>query len=178
MKTQKSEIKLQRQMLSDLSFNLNCEVLAYRKLLKLALEIQKALLSDKTEKILKLALKQAKLAKKVEEHEKARMALIEKLASSFALSKRNLSLSQLISLVKEPYATNYTAFRDELHSLISKLDALCFQNARLISSNLEYIDGMLGILATLSRDSDSTYLCTGKINNLSRTTIPIINRKF
>ena len=172
MKTRKVEIK--RQMLNDLSFNLNCEVLAYRKLLQLANEIQEALLSDKIEQILNKASLQAKLASKLQAHEEARMVLCEKLANcvyeskpvlTFAMPKDSLSLSKLISLVPEPYAKNYAILRNELHSLISKLDVLCFQNTRLISSNIKYIDEMFKMVATLSRDSDSTYINTGKIDN-------------
>lgn len=167
MKTKKYQIKQkeQRKILNDLNFNLYCEVLTYRKLLQLASEIQEALLSDKIKYLLKVALKQEELAKKLGAHEKKRMVLIEKLAASFALPKKTLSLSQLISLVKEPYATNYANIRNELHSLISKLDALCFQNARLIESNIKYIDEMLFLLATLNEEEYSTYLCTGKIDN-------------
>ena len=167
MKTQKPEIKYQRQrqMLNDLSSNLNREVLTYRKLLQFAGEIQEALLSDEIEQILEVASQQSQLAKTLQAHEEARMVLIKKLAISFALPKETLSLSQLIPLVKEPYATNYATLRNELHSLISKLDARCFQNARLISSNIEYVNEMLGILANLSEEEESTYLCTGKIDN-------------
>jgi len=193
-------------MLDDLYFNLDCEVLAYRKLVQLASETQEAILSDKSEQILLIASQQAKLARKLQAHEEARMILIEKLfareavyevnrakpdafptrspseqgvlrAASFALPRRRgafspvqsepLSLSQIISMVPEPYATKYATLRNELHSLISKLDVLCFQNARLIKSNIEYIDEMLFLLANLSRDSNSasTYTNTGKIDN-------------
>lgn len=187
-KTRKLKTKhpVQRQMLDDLSFNLNCEVLAYRELLQLASKIQNALLSDESdlptvrygEQILIVASQQAKLARKLQAHEETRISLCEKLAASFALPfvgeephspvpPEQVSLSQLISLVPEPYATKYVTFRNELNSLISKLDVLCFQNARLISNNIQYINEMLGILATLGKDSNSisTYTNTGKINN-------------
>ena len=167
MKIQKPGIKYQRQrqMLNDLSRNLICAAKTYRKLLQLASEIQEAILSDKVEYLLKVASQQGKLARKLQAHEKARMVLIEELATSLALPEETLSLSQLISLVNEPYATHYTTLRNELHSLISKLDTLSVQNARLLSSNIKYIDEMLEIFATLSKDSDSTYLRTGKTNN-------------
>jgi len=182
MTTPKLEIEYprQRQMLNGLFQNLNCAVKAYRKLLQLASDIQEAILSDEVEQILLVASQQAKLARKLQAHEEARMVLIEKLGTFFALPSEILSLSQLISLVPEPYATNYATLRNKLHSLISKLDALCFQNARLISSNIEYVDGMLGILANLNENSDSTYLCTGKINNSHQHRVfrPVINREF
>lgn len=189
MKTPKLEIEYprQRQLLNDLSQNLNCAVKAYRKLLQLSRDIQESLLSDTVEQILLLASQQAKLARKLQAHEEDRIVLIEKLftsftdgfalrfasltdafgsrGDSFALPSEILSLSQLISLVPEPYATNYITLRKKLHSLISKLNALCFQNARLISSKIEYFDGMLEILANLNENSESTYLCTGKIDN-------------
>jgi hypothetical protein len=167
MKPQKLKIKYprQRQMLNDLSFNLNCAVKAYRKLLQFASEIRAALLSDRTEQLLKIALKQTNLAKRLQAHEEARMTLIERFATSFALSKDRLNLTQLILLVPEPYATNYANLRNELNYLISKLDVICFQNCRLISSNIKYLDEMLSLLANLSGDSEATYINTGKINN-------------
>ena len=71
MKTQKSEIKnqKQRQMLNDLYQNLKCEVSAYRKLLQFANEVQKALLSDRIECLLKAAAQQEKLAETLQAYE-------------------------------------------------------------------------------------------------------------
>lgn len=182
MKTQKLSITYpgQRQMLNDLSQNLNDAVKVYQKLLQLAIEIQEALFSDNIRQILVAASQQTKLARKLQEHEKTRMALIEKVGKSFSLPSEILSLSQLIFLVPEPYATNYATLRNKLQILISQLDILCFQNARLISSNIEYVDGMLGILANLSEYSDFTYLCTGRIDNSHQHRIfsPVINREF
>jgi hypothetical protein len=167
MKIEKLNLKYpgQRQILNELSQNLNDAVRVYQKLLQLASEIQEALFSDKIEQILVAASQQTKLARALQEHEKIRMAVIEKVGTSFSLPSETLSLSHLISLAPEPYATNYAILRNKLQLLISKLDSLCFQNARLISSNIEYVDGMLGILTNLSKDSDSTYLCTGRIGN-------------
>ena len=169
------EFPQRRQLLNELSQNLNYAVKAYRKLLQLSRDIQESLLSDTVEQILLVASQQAKLARKLQAHEEDRIVLLEQLGNSFAppygrsggieFPPETLSLSQLIPLVPEPYATNYITLRKKLHSLISKLNAFCFQNARLISSKIEYFDGVLEILANLNEDSESTYLCTGKIAN-------------
>lgn len=176
MKTPKLRIEYpeQRQLLNELSQNLNYAVKAYRKLLQLSRDIQESLLSDTVEQILLVVSQQAKLARKLQAHEEDRIVLMEKLFASltfelqdasFAPPSETLSLSQLIPLVPEPYATNYITLRKKLHPLISKLNAFCFQNARLISSKIEYFDGVLEILANLNENSESTYLCTGKIAN-------------
>jgi putative NADH-flavin reductase len=106
-------------------------------LLQLAKDAQKAILADQAEQLLKISEEQTSLAQLLKESEETRTLLIEQIASSLQLPKDKLTLSQLIPSVAEPYATNYTRFRNELRPLISEIDFLNSQNARFIKEATE-----------------------------------------
>ena len=160
-------MKSKRQLLNELSKNLSIAIKAYRGLLQLAQDTQKAILDDQTESLLTIAKEQASLARNLKAHEGARIILIEQLATYLHRPTETLTLSQLIPLIAETYAATYTRLRNELLTLISKLDTFNFQNARLIEESIGYVNEMIGIFATLSNTSSSTYLNTGKIDNSS-----------
>ena len=105
--------------------------------MQLAKDAQKAILADQAERLLEIAAMQASWARVLKASEETRTLLIERIALYLQLPKDKLTLSQLISSVAEPYATNYTCFRSELRSLISELDTLNSQNAHLIEESVE-----------------------------------------
>lgn len=129
--------KSMSRLLTDLSNNLSDTVNTYRKLLQFAKDAQEAILADQTEQLLKITEMQTSLTRVLKVFDENRMVLIEQIASYLQLPKDKLTLSQLISSVAEPYATNYARFRNELCSLISEIDTLNSQNARLIEAGVQ-----------------------------------------
>lgn len=79
--------------------------------------------------------------------EQKRIALTLKLAEVFDLHEEDLTLSQIIGEVPEPYSSKFSEQFEEITQLIQELRAANQSNAMLIRQSLDYIDFNIKLLS-------------------------------
>ena len=162
-----------KRLLEDLSQVLNAELSQYRRLLQLSCQEQEFIVTCQIDELMDITRVQETLALELKMLEEARLILVSKLSMTLEILPEELTLTRLIELVEEPYATDYAAFRQEAISLVRELQNVNSQNAYLIGRSVEYISGELKIFSALS--PSQTYLNTGEVSYNSRSELQTID---
>ena len=113
-------------------------------------EEREAIISRDLERLSKINKEKESLASKLQELERERILIMENLSSSQRCASQKFTLNSLSRQVKEPYAVELNNHRSEILSLVDKLKRANQRNKSLILSSLEFVQGALTLLQSLS----------------------------
>ena len=154
-------------LLSELIAILNKEIELHKELLSFLHKDRELLVDLRAEEIFESNKKKETCTLKIKMLEESRSLLVDKLSQHYAISSQELTLSKIISLVKEPYHSVLDTARSILTALIKSIKEVNQGNALIVKDSLYYFNRSLDFLNYASSLSP-TYVDNGKIKDPKR----------
>jgi flagellar biosynthesis/type III secretory pathway chaperone len=155
-------------LLTELSGLLEQETELYQALLA-AIETEKrAVIDTNLENLNEITKAKENLLLKLRILDEGRSHLLRKLADILGQPVDTLNLKKLSRMVEAPHASRLKHCREELLSLITKIQAVNNQNRALFSHSLELVKGSMNLLNNLMISSP-VYFSTGDIQRRDQT---------
>ena len=155
-------------LLEDLVKILDTELDQYHDLLGMLHAQRKHFATGDIESFEEINKRQGTVVLKIKTLEEARKSIVSQLAQYFNVPQDGFTLTKLAALVDEPYSKQCKTFREEILSLIKKLENIRESNAYLIQHALHYVSGVLRIFAS-SRAQSYEYSNSGQLEPMHET---------
>jgi flagellar biosynthesis/type III secretory pathway chaperone len=134
-------------LLERLSEILSQEIAQYSKLLDILSVERHAIVGDSAERIHDILKQQETLILELKTLEEARVTIMDKFVEQFQTSTQKLTLLELATLVKEPFASEYKELSRQLGELLQQLEQVNRDNMYLIDHSLDYVNSALRLFA-------------------------------
>jgi len=154
-------------LLAELITILNKEIELHKQLLSLLHKERELLIDLSTEEIFENNKKKETCTLKIKMLEESRLSLVERLSQHYAIPSQELTLSKIVSLVKEPYRSALNTLRSTLIALTSSTKEINHNNCLIVKDSLCYFKRSLDFLYHASSASP-TYVDSGKIKDPTR----------
>ena len=154
-------------LLTELITILDKEIELHKQLLSLLHKERELLVDLSTEEIFENNKKKETCTLKIKMLEESRLSLVEKLSQHYEIPFKELTLSKIVSLVKEPYRSALNTSRSTLIALTSSTKEINHNNCLIVRDFLYYFKRSLDFLYHASSASP-TYVDNGKIKDPKR----------
>lgn len=156
------------KLLSDILTNMEKEKEFYAELVQLSTRKTDIIINKKIDVLDKLVNLEQEFIMHIGKLESERQDLVEKLAMIMDVDPGSITLSQLIEWAQGDIRSKFENLQDEFSSIIDQQKRLNEINAKLIKTNLEYIDFALNLI-TGDGTSGNVYEKQGKVSKTSQS---------
>ena len=142
-------------ILKDLVTLLRSELELYKNLLLVAKKKKPALIEGKLADIEELTKTEQILLLKVGKVEEGRQSLHLQLANHFSMPVEQLTISKLIEIIEEPWASAINGVQEDFILTLEELKVINQSNSGLIKQSLDYIEFSFNLLT--GTEAEATY---------------------
>lgn len=153
---------MENDLISRLVTILKKEYRYYQRLNKLALGKKDSIIDNDVDKLSQLVKEDDRIITDLEELEKERILIMDKLAELYKLDPGNINYSQLIKLIPESWQEELVSLREDLLIIIDELHDRNQQNKVLIEEAIKINNFSLNVLMKALEPDNQTY---GKNSN-------------
>ena len=154
-------------LVTELGELLTQEIALHKHLLALLHKEKEFLIDLSTEEILENTKKKETCTLKIKMLEESRSVLVKQLSQHCGVPSEELTLSKIVSLIKEPQRSTLNATRSTLTSLIESIKEANQHNCLVVKDALHYCRRSLDFLYSSSAASP-TYVNGGRIKDPAR----------
>lgn len=129
---------------------LQSQINIYREMFSLSLEKTSVLIKGNIAELERITKREESLIMRVGRLEEQRQVLHSALAAQFALSPDEMSSSELVNRVDEPYKLKFQKKFDEIKDVLSQISQVNNGNADLINNSLDFVNFSLNLLTSHS----------------------------
>jgi hypothetical protein len=139
----------------------------YRKLLDLFIEEQRAILASDLEELNNIVIDKELVLQNIRQEELERKQTGDKIAALLGIDPETLTITQLSTRIKEPYASDIKHRGARLQNLIDEIQVASERNRSLCLHALQFVGSSIKLLTTLTHPNQ-VYHATGRVQNEGR----------
>jgi len=154
-------------LLSELITILNREIELHKELLSCIQQDRCLIIDLRVDDLFENIKRKETLIVKIKMLEESRISLVEQLSPHFEIPHQPLTLSDLVSVIEEPYRSALNTSRSTLRALIKSIQEVNQGNTLIVKDSIFYFNRSLDFL-NHAFSANPTYLQSGRIKDPAR----------